>query len=133
MDRVVVLGAVDVAQILNSKWLFASNSPVFVEWVIIINAKWAIFQLYHDESFLERVIIFQRYHGKNKLYYETARVVVLWYPHKMCERTYGQTNMKRALTLAKINHPWNRYNMHMLRSWPIQIPNMNKMRQKTND
>jgi hypothetical protein len=25
-------------------------------------------QLYHDESFLERVIIFQRYHGKNKLY-----------------------------------------------------------------
>jgi hypothetical protein len=29
--------------------------------------------------------------------------------HKMCERTYGQTNMKRAITLAKINHPWNRY------------------------
>jgi hypothetical protein len=25
--------------------------------------------------------------------------------HKMCERTYGQTNMKRAITLAKINHP----------------------------
>jgi hypothetical protein len=38
--------------------------------------------------------------------------------HKICGRTYGQTNMKRALTLAKINHPWNRYNMHMLRSWP---------------
>jgi hypothetical protein len=36
--------------------------------------------------------------------------------HKMCERTYGQTNMKRAKTLAKINHPWNRYNMCMLRS-----------------
>ena len=53
--------------------------------------------------------------------------------HKMCGRTYGQTNMKRAITLAKINHPWNRYNMHMLRSWPIKIPNMNKMRQKTND
>jgi ribosome-binding ATPase YchF (GTP1/OBG family) len=50
--------------------------------------------------------------------------------HKMCEWTYGQTNMKRALTLAKINHPWNRYNMHMLRSWPTKIPNMNKMRQK---
>jgi hypothetical protein len=53
--------------------------------------------------------------------------------HKMCERTYGQTNMKRAMTLEKINHPWNRYNMRMLRSWPIKIPNMNKMRQKTND
>jgi hypothetical protein len=33
--------------------------------------------------------------------------------------------MKRAITLAKINHPWNRYNMRMLRSWPIKIPNMN--------
>jgi ribosome-binding ATPase YchF (GTP1/OBG family) len=53
------------------------------------------------------------------------------YVHKMCERTYGQTNMKRAITLAKINHPWNRYTMHMLRSWPPKIPNMNKMRQKT--
>jgi ribosome-binding ATPase YchF (GTP1/OBG family) len=51
--------------------------------------------------------------------------------HKMCIRTYGQTNMKRAITLAKINHPWNRYIMHMLRSWPTKIPNMNKMRQKT--
>jgi hypothetical protein len=40
------------------------------------------------------------------------------YVHKMCEWTYGQTNMKRAITLAKFNHPWNRYNMHMLRSWP---------------
>jgi hypothetical protein len=39
--------------------------------------------------------------------------------HKMCKRTYGQTNMKRAITLAQINHPWNRYNMRMLRSWPI--------------
>jgi hypothetical protein len=38
--------------------------------------------------------------------------------HKMCERTYGQTNMKRAITLAKINHPWNRYNMCMLRPLP---------------
>jgi hypothetical protein len=47
--------------------------------------------------------------------------------HKMCGRTYGQTNMKRAITLAKINHPWNWYNMRMLRSWPIKIPNMNKM------
>jgi hypothetical protein len=47
--------------------------------------------------------------------------------HKMCGRTYGQTNMKRAITLAKINHPWNRYNMRMLRSWPTKIPNMNKM------
>ena len=53
--------------------------------------------------------------------------------HKMCGRTYGQTNMKRAITLAKINHPWNRHNMRMLRSWPTKIPNMNKMRQKTND
>jgi hypothetical protein len=25
--------------------------------------------------------------------------------HKMCERTYGQTNMKRAITLTKINNP----------------------------
>ena len=24
---------------------------------------------------------------------------------KMCEQTYGQTNIKRAKTLAKINHP----------------------------
>jgi hypothetical protein len=48
--------------------------------------------------------------------------------HKMCRLTYGQTNMKRAITLTKINHPWNRYNMCMLRSWPIKIPNMNKMR-----
>ena len=53
--------------------------------------------------------------------------------HKMCEQTYGQTNMKRAITLAKINHPWNRYKMRMLRSWLTKIPNMNKMRQKTND
>jgi hypothetical protein len=53
--------------------------------------------------------------------------------HKMYEWTYGQTNMKRAITLAKVNHPWNRYNMRMLRSWPAKIPNMNKMRQKTND
>jgi hypothetical protein len=42
--------------------------------------------------------------------------------HKMCGQTYGQTNMKRAITLEKINHPWNRYNMCMLRSWPIKIP-----------
>jgi hypothetical protein len=34
--------------------------------------------------------------------------------HKMCGQTYGQTNMKRATTLAKINHPWNRYNMRMI-------------------
>ena len=52
---------------------------------------------------------------------------------KMCRRTYGQTNMKMTITLAKINLPWNRYNMHMLRSWPTKMPNMNKMRQKTND
>jgi hypothetical protein len=45
----------------------------------------------------------------------------------------GQRNMKRAITLAKINHPWNLYNMRMLWSWPIKIPNMNKMRQKRND
>jgi hypothetical protein len=31
--------------------------------------------------------------------------------HKMCKRTYGQTNMKRAITIAKFNHPWNRYNI----------------------
>jgi hypothetical protein len=49
--------------------------------------------------------------------------------HKMCGRTYGQTNMKRAMTLAKINHLWNRYNMHMLRSWPTKIPNMNQIQQ----
>jgi hypothetical protein len=53
--------------------------------------------------------------------------------HKMCERTYGQTNMKRAITLAKINHLWNRYNMRMPRPWSTKIPNMNKMRQNTND
>jgi hypothetical protein len=53
--------------------------------------------------------------------------------HKMYERTYGQTNMKRAIALAKINHPWNRYNMRMLRSWQTKIPNMNKIQQKTND
>jgi hypothetical protein len=47
--------------------------------------------------------------------------------HKMCRKTYGQTNMKRAITLAKINHPWNRHNMRMLRSWPTMIPNMNKL------
>jgi hypothetical protein len=40
--------------------------------------------------------------------------------HKMCGRIYGQTNMKRAITLAKINHPWNRYNMCMLISWPTK-------------
>jgi hypothetical protein len=45
------------------------------------------------------------------------------YVHQMCERTYGQTNMKRAITLTKINHPWNRHNMYMLRSWPTKIPN----------
>ena len=53
--------------------------------------------------------------------------------HKMWERTYGETNMKRAIILANINLPLNRYNMYMLRSWPTKIPNMNKMRQKTND
>ena len=53
--------------------------------------------------------------------------------HNMSERTYGQINMKRAIVLANINHPWNRYNMRMLRAWPIKIPSMNKMRQKTND
>jgi hypothetical protein len=36
--------------------------------------------------------------------------------HKMCGRTYGQTNMKRAITLAKINHQWKQYTMRMLRS-----------------
>jgi hypothetical protein len=41
---------------------------------------------------------------------------------------YGHTNMKRAITLTKINHPWILYNMRMLRSWP----NMNKIQQKTN-
>jgi hypothetical protein len=105
--------------------------------------------------------------------------------HKMSGRTYGQTNMKRVITLTKINihpfahvvystshlsfytpaprrgrgvycftsvlpsvqnifrrngkdynsrkinHPWNRYDMLMLRSWSTKIPNMNKMRQKT--
>jgi hypothetical protein len=49
--------------------------------------------------------------------------------HKMCGRTYGETNVKRAITLATINHPWNRYDMRMLRSWSTKIPNMNKMRQ----
>jgi hypothetical protein len=53
--------------------------------------------------------------------------------HKMCGRTYGQRNMKRAITLAKINHPWNRYNVCMLSSWPTKIPNMNKIQEKTND
>jgi hypothetical protein len=43
------------------------------------------------------------------------------------------TNMKRALTIANINHSWNRYNIRILRSWPTKIPNMDKMRQKTND
>jgi hypothetical protein len=43
--------------------------------------------------------------------------------HKMCGRTYGQTNIKSATSLAKINHPWNQYNMCMLRSWPTKIPN----------
>jgi hypothetical protein len=46
--------------------------------------------------------------------------------HKMCGRTYGQTNIKRAITLTKINHPWNWYSMCMLRSCPPKIPNMNK-------
>ena len=50
--------------------------------------------------------------------------------HKMYGRTYGQTNMKRAITVAKINHPLNRYNMPMLRSWLTKIKNMNKMRKK---
>ena len=53
--------------------------------------------------------------------------------HKMCGRMYGQTNMKRAITLAKINHPWNWCDMRMFRSWPTKIPNMNKIQQKTND
>jgi uncharacterized protein YqcC (DUF446 family) len=35
--------------------------------------------------------------------------------------------------LAMIYHPWNQYNMRMLRSWPTKIPNMNKIQQKTND
>jgi hypothetical protein len=39
--------------------------------------------------------------------------------------------IRSAITLAKINHPWNRYNMRMLRSWPTKMPNMNKMRQMT--
>jgi hypothetical protein len=41
--------------------------------------------------------------------------------HKMCERKYGHANMKRAMTLAKINYPWNRYYMRMLRSCPTYL------------
>jgi hypothetical protein len=67
----------------------------------------------------------------------TIHVEYILYPHSQSDGytgipLYGQTNMKRAITLAKINHPWNWYNMRMLRSWPIKKPNMNKMRQKTN-
>jgi hypothetical protein len=51
----------------------------------------------------------------------TSWTNVLSCVHKMCEWTYGQTNMKRAITLAKINHPWNQYNMRILRSWPTKI------------
>ena len=50
--------------------------------------------------------------------------------HKMCGGTYGETNMKSAMTLAKINRPRNRYNMHILRSWSINIPKMNKMQHR---
>jgi hypothetical protein len=34
---------------------------------------------------------------------------------------YSYTNMKSAITLTKINHPWNRHNMRMHRSWPTGI------------
>jgi hypothetical protein len=82
----------------------------------------------HDLSMLK----YYRFHG----WLIFARVIALFmfvWPyvclHILCiGRTYGQTNMKRAITLAKINHPWNRYNKRMLRSWPTKIPNMNKMR-----
>jgi hypothetical protein len=57
--------------------------------------------------------------------------VISWRKFSRASDYYGQTNMKRALTLAKINHPWNWYNMHMLRSWPTKIPSLNKIQQKT--
>jgi hypothetical protein len=67
------------------------------------------------------------------LVYATSHLsFVTFYSYLVSWLTYGQTNMKRAKTLAKINHRWNWYNMRMLRSWPTKIPNMNKMRQKTN-
>jgi uncharacterized protein (DUF3820 family) len=63
-----------------------------------------------------------------------SRFIHIWYlGWPWSEHAHiSQTNMKRAITLAKFNHPWNRYNMRMLISWPIKIPNMNKMQQKTN-
>jgi hypothetical protein len=43
--------------------------------------------------------------------------------HKMCGWTYGQTNMKRAMTLTKINHPWNWYDMLLceLRAYTVAV------------
>jgi hypothetical protein len=38
--------------------------------------------------------------------------------HKMCERTYGQTNMKRAITLTKFNHPLIRFIALFMFVWP---------------
>jgi hypothetical protein len=44
--------------------------------------------------------------------------------HKMCERTYGQTNMKRAITLTKINHLWNWYGLlsYFIHIWYLDWP-----------
>jgi hypothetical protein len=63
-----------------------------------------------------------------------SHFIHIWYLGWPCsEHAHIIPIMKRAMTLAKINHPWNQYNMCMLRSWPTKIPNMNKLRQKTND
>jgi hypothetical protein len=67
---------------------------------------------------------------------EHAHIIPILRMVDFCESlspSYSQTNMKRGTTLARINHLWNRYNMRMPRSWSIKIPNMNKMRQKTNE
>jgi hypothetical protein len=142
-----------------------------------------------------RVVALDRGQSRYQIWIKCDKRQMTSCVHKMCGRTYGQTNMKRATTLAKstireigiichlscrilfifgslvghvlsmrieyrfhgwllfarviallwsnkhekgynsckINHPWNRYNMCMLSSWPTKIPNMNKMRQKTND
>ena len=47
--------------------------------------------------------------------------------HKMCGRTYGQTNMKRATTLAKINHPWNQQNSSKIQQKKQNIPHCQKV------
>jgi hypothetical protein len=101
-----------------------------------------------DKRQMTSCVILYRFHGWLIFVRVIALFMFLWpyvRPHILCTQLvicllshlihiwYLGWPWSEHAHIAKINHPWNRYNMRMLRSWSIKIPNMNKMRQKTND